>query len=217
MLVKNEVKLKQNPWYINERIRIIEELRNNICEKCLYRVPVPGPLTLYHFSHFEIKYSKENFVRDYINNVLVPLEKLLNKHKIVMEIHEPSITIDHNFPLERYAKCMNALKRKHFLLTYFGGVPIQIAETLNNKFIIGYDLVEGNDQCVYGEEVQLGVVDSRNTRMESIEDVVHTIKSIGEFDRVYLSTNTFLEFLPEKIAYKKMRLLGKIKKRLEAL
>jgi 5-methyltetrahydropteroyltriglutamate--homocysteine methyltransferase len=212
VVVKGPISLKENYSSIKERINLIEELRKNVCQDCVYRLPVPGPLTLFHFSHFETSYPAKKYLSDYVNNVLDPLEKILAKKSVVLEIHEPSLAY-HGRKMPRYYPSLyENLDNSHFLLTYFGSISKNVAEKLSRKMIVGYDLIEGKREVSRSAKVQLGIIDSRNTRIEDPRRIAELVKKFESLEEVYISTNAPLEFLPEKIAYRKMKLLGRIKK-----
>ncbi|MEM4475200.1 MAG: hypothetical protein QW405_02180, partial [Fervidicoccaceae archaeon] len=64
--------------------------------------------------------------------------------------------------------------------------------------------------------VQLGIIDARSTLMEKIDALRRLVEELSGPESVILSTNTTLEFLPESVAYKKLRLLGRLKRGLES-
>lgn len=61
--------------------------------------------------------------------------------------------------------------------------------------------------------VDLGLVDARNTLMESVEHATQIVRHAIALKpkELYLSNNTTLDFLPESVAFEKVRLLGRLK------
>ncbi len=111
-------------------------------------------------------------------------------------------------------------KGRLWISTYFGSVNEKIYSELVDRFdVIGLDFVEGfedNIRCLkeFGcKSLSAGIVDGRNTKIESLEELKEEVELISEFSpkTLYLTTNTGLEFLPEIKAYEKMSLLSKLK------
>jgi len=100
------------------------------------------------------------------------------------------------------------------LYTYFGDVkglapdlfdlPFQV---FGLDFVAGpanFDLLEGFPA---GKELGAGLLDARNTKMESTEEIVSALRRISRFvplDRVHLNPSCGLEFLPRANAHRKL-------------
>lgn len=74
-------------------------------------------------------------------------------------------------------------------------------------------ILRGLSDTLAGLRVDLGLVDARNTLMESVE---HALQIVGQALRLspkqlYLSNNTTFDFLPESVAFEKVKLLGRLK------
>ncbi len=219
-IIKGKIRLNKEPSFLLERLELLNNLKEKYSKELMYRLPVPGPLTFLDYSSKEVSYDDKQLVKDYIENVLMKIEKLLLKHGILMEIHDPSLSKyeDNKELISVYINEIQQLRQSHFLITYFGAIPDKIAKTLGRKLILGYDLVEVKQKIISEKDadVQLGVLDSRNTKLEDLTFTVEMIKEIANNVGIaYLSTNAPLEFLPEIIAYRKARLLGKIALKLE--
>jgi len=56
----------------------------------------------------------------------------------------------------------------------------------------------------------LGIVDARNTKRESVEDIVEQIRRVGEFvptEKLYVNPSCGLEYLPREVAFEKLKRL----------
>jgi len=64
------------------------------------------------------------------------------------------------------------------------------------------------------ESIALGIIDSRNTKIERFKEVKRVVNRALRygFRDIYLCPNTLLDFLPEVIAYKKLRRLARFVK-----
>ena len=69
----------------------------------------------------------------------------------------------------------------------------------------------------FNKKLMAGIVDARNTKMESEAELVKLLHQLGEsvnLDNTWLSTSHSLEFLPRSNARKKLELLTQVAKQL---
>ncbi len=124
--------------------------------------------------------------------------------------------------LEDVYKELTNFEAETILMTYFRSAKSIFPYVLDFGFdVIGLDFVEGFDENLdvlreYGlENVNVGIVDGRNTKMEGIDELKMRFEKIAdatELKKVYISPNTGLEFLPDVKAYEKMKLVSRFKK-----
>lgn len=128
-------------------------------------------------------------------------------------------------PLESVAAALvEGLEVTTVLATYFGAVAALGPAFFSLPFdVFALDFVSGpaNWEAVHefpdDRELQAGIVDARNTRLEPVEDLVGAVKEIAEAvapDRLWLAPSAGLEFLPRESAERKLRLLAEVKGRL---
>ena len=101
---------------------------------------------------------------------------------------------------------------------YFGDVEGCYPQLLDLPFdLIGLDFLMGpaNEALLqrtpFTKKLGLGIVDARNTRLEAPEQIAERIKTLGaglDPDRIHVSPNTGLEFLPREVAQEKLRRLA---------
>jgi 5-methyltetrahydropteroyltriglutamate--homocysteine methyltransferase len=101
------------------------------------------------------------------------------------------------------------------LHTWFGdadGILPQLLE-LPVDFI-GLDFVSGPGnwealaRTVFTKGLGFGIVDARNTKMESLEEIAGQIRRVSEFvaaERLYVNPSCGLEYLPREVALEKLR------------
>ncbi len=104
------------------------------------------------------------------------------------------------------------------IYTYFGSVARVGREFFELPFdIIGLDFVEGPDNWgllgSFPERKALaaGIVDARNTKMESVEGLVEVIRRLAQYvdlDRLHVNPSCGLEFLPRTRAFEKLQRLA---------
>lgn len=89
---------------------------------------------------------------------------------------------------------------------------------------IGIELIKGHKnwdvlkEAKWTKKLMAGVIDARNTKMESESEVVELVQRLGDeiaLDQVWLSHNHSLEFLPRSNADKKMELLVHVARQLK--
>jgi 5-methyltetrahydropteroyltriglutamate--homocysteine methyltransferase len=92
------------------------------------------------------------------------------------------------------------------VVTYFG-----TPQVLPDKVILNVDLINGSLPENYAGELGLGIVDARETKMERRDRLQDKLKPyLRRHRRVYVTPNTLLDFLPESVAWRKLKLLGKL-------
>jgi 5-methyltetrahydropteroyltriglutamate--homocysteine methyltransferase len=74
-------------------------------------------------------------------------------------------------------------------------------------------IVDSLSQLLGGARLDLGVVDARNTLLEDLEEARRLVSHVLRLspEAVYVSNNASLDFLPEAVAFDKVRLIGRLK------
>ena len=135
----------------------------------------------------------------------------------VVQFDEPAV-LRNKDDLPLFVEAMSALVDgvacETALYSYFGDVS-----GISNGFfslpfdLIGLDFVMGSSNFDLlsafpaDKKLGLGIVDARNTKMETVGDIVEQIKRAGtsvSLDHIYVSPSCGLEFLPRPTAYKKL-------------
>jgi 5-methyltetrahydropteroyltriglutamate--homocysteine methyltransferase len=82
--------------------------------------------------------------------------------------------------------------------------------------VIGLDFVIGKEnwnaikRVSFGKKLAAGIVDARNTRMESPREVAEAIKRLGESappERLYVNPSCGLEYVPRETAFEKLKIM----------
>lgn len=193
---------------------------------------LPGPFTMVTNSLLDQSiYSVEEFMKDYIEKVVfLEVERSLRIGVKNIDLHEPSLVV-YESPLgyieNIYRELLERFPNSRFwVITYFGyrwevlQIFARLASRYDNMFYT-VDVAETpppwdkiSDLASLGSLV-LAIVNARTTRMENYKDLVHRILEIArkrDGGELYITHNTSLEFLPEIIAVKKLRLLRRIAK-----
>ncbi len=193
--------------------------------------PLPGPLTLAEFSINEWYGSYWSLLRDWRVKVLEPLIKELSRSGLrVVEIHEPALTwpgtrkqrvIAGTSELQELISHCKSLGIDVWVMTYFGYLG-RVGKYLSRlgEAVVGIDPYAGNARKAphrlvrdYGlSRVSLGAIDSRNTRIEGVREVRGMAKAVlrAGADEVYVGNNAPMDFIPEEVATRKIKRLGKV-------
>jgi len=193
-------------------------------------ISLPGPATLVANSLIEgSSYTSTNdLARDYIEKVV--LKEAENAYKQGfrhIDLHEPELASENvkaDDYIDLYKRVSEYFRGFIWIPIYFGynshNIKILAEELRDTNIILIIDLVTKNidierlrNDLSKTKAVGVGLINSRNTKMEKIayirEYVATLEKTLSNIEDLYLTHNTNLEFLPEKVAYKKIRLLSK--------
>ena len=189
---------------------------------------ITGPYTL-------AKLSRNNFYREF-KQLAFDLAHILHKEILALEeagckyiqIDEPALLSfkqELALFLQVYeiltAQLSKAEKTVHFNFGSVEGIYPKILDL--NVERIGFELTLGHKNWAviktapFNKKLMAGIVDARNTKMESEADVTKALHQLGEhvnLDHTWLSTSHSLEFLPRSNARKKIELLTSVAKQL---
>lgn len=138
----------------------------------------------------------------------------------IIQINEPAI-LRHkeDAPLlqEAIARVLDGVDTETALYTWFGdtdGILPQLMETpvdvIGLDFVWGLGNWEALKRTVFTKTLAFGIVDARNTKMESVGEIVEQIRRVGEFvpaERLYVNPSCGLEYLPREVAFEKLKRL----------
>ncbi len=181
---------------------------------------VSGPYTLAKLSINRRGVGLAELVREFAKAIAQEVSELAEAGAELIQIDEPAILKNQN----EFGLLKNALeevaaskgKAKLALYTYFGD-----AAPLYNKLIklpvdaVGFDFTysPGLPKLIARlgceKELGLGLIDGRNTKLESEREVIEVLKLIAPAigsKRVYLNPSCGLgEYLPRRVAFEKLK------------
>jgi 5-methyltetrahydropteroyltriglutamate--homocysteine methyltransferase len=221
IVIKSKISLKTTrPWF-TEKISVYQKLSDLGFSE--YIVALPGPLTIANYSIDEARVyaSKSQIMIDYARIIAEIAESYIN-NGIRVELHEPELCFTSQLTNELirqiYVDLFSPLGEKVHLVTYFGVPNLEILNLLPRDLTLGVEAIsleksrEIFDKLKDFSSIRLGIVDSRNTKMEKIDDLISLVFKLEDkgIHIEYLSFNSMTEFLPEVIAYKKVKLLKRV-------
>ena len=178
---------------------------------------VPGPYTLAALSKDE-HYGNRRDLTLAIAELLTPeVADLEQAGAPIIQINEPLILRhpgDISVLREALARMLSGVSAETALYTWFGTITPELLDLPVDT--IGVDLVSkpGNwnvlRQARPQKKIGLGIIDGRNTRLESSEEIAASVRRALEFcdpDSAYVNPSCGLEYLPREVAFEKLRRL----------
>ena len=191
---------------------------------------IPGPVTFAHLSVDEHYADHEEFAMAIARVLAQEAFELEAAGATCIQIDEPAL-LDHPEDLALARQCTyiitNELKSAETVLaTYFGDAKRLGPELFDFTVdCFGFDLISGPENMVLIKELpsekklQAGIVDARNTRLESEDELERLIVELGEIagaDCLSVSPSAGLEFLPREKARAKLGRLAQAAKKVGA-
>ncbi|MPZ22549.1 MAG: methylcobamide--CoM methyltransferase [Dehalococcoidia bacterium] len=182
---------------------------------------LPGPYTLARASidrHYGE--SMEDLADAFARAVNEEAKALTAAGAPAIQVNEPFLTAhkeDVTIARRAIDVAFDGVSAEKHLALYFGDVEGILGALVDcNADVIGLDFVMGpaNFDAIrsvsLGQKLCAGLIDARNTRMETREGLGTSVKRITEAisaDRLLLSPNMGLEFLPRERAQEKLKLM----------
>ncbi|MBI3333670.1 MAG: hypothetical protein HYZ93_06240 [Candidatus Omnitrophica bacterium] len=193
------------------------------------KVALPGPLTLVVFTEIPQGQTLEGLTpsgllslyADLLRQEVQALEKAGVKE---IQIDEPAFKAGEpllDAAVESVNRIFEGVKARRWVACYFHDLsPILPALGRLRVDLLSLDLVTGPKvadrlkELKWDGEIALGLLDGRNTKLEPAEEIVSQVKRAAAaipLNRLWVSPNCGLEFLPHEAAVKKLNLLQEIK------
>ncbi len=184
---------------------------------------VTGPWTLAHHTKLGNGGDEEALARSLIPPLADEVRALAAAGADYIQVDEPSLARSQAVPgivsesLTAFASAKGTARLG--LAVYFGGVPAVLPELLRLPLdFLALDLVQGADtvDALVGvrttKTLMLGLVDARNTRLESPEAVARQAARFAGATgtpECFVTTSNSLEFLPRGTARRKIEVLAR--------
>ncbi|WP_099209889.1 uroporphyrinogen decarboxylase/cobalamine-independent methonine synthase family protein [Thermococcus henrietii] len=211
-VVKGELSLRENP--IPEWLNIALEIKEEVYPGATLKAVLPGPVTLAYHSINEAYGSLDELAEAY-TGVLAELMKDIPVG--LVELQEPALAAELSRATRETSDAVSpetakrliedlARVKELWVVTYFGTPKV-----LPDGVIMNFDLVEGSVPEKYSGRPGLGIVNVRETKMERRDRLVDRLRPfLRRYRDLYITPNTLLDFLPESVAWRKLKLLGRL-------
>lgn len=191
---------------------------------------IPGPVTFARLSLDEHYSDHETFVLAIADVLAQEVAELEAAGATVIQIDEPAL-LDAPEDLDLAKRAVGRLTSEigsveTILATYFGDAKRLGTELFDIEVDgFGFDLISGPEnrelltQLPREKKLQAGLLDARNTKLESVNDLAASVgKLVDEIgaDRLYISPSAGLEYLPREKARAKLERLGEVVKKVGA-
>lgn len=189
-----------------------------------------GPLTLARLSKDEHYSDRTSVATAFAEALNQEAKALVGAGATVVQFNEPAAARhqdDAAFAARVWRRLLDGVGAETAVYFYFGAPGNALAPAIEAGFnTIGADLVNPRsiEDLKAGPKPQklaAGVLDSRNTRLETIEQIVGRVReaaAIASPDNLYVNPNMGLEFLPREQAFDKLKRLAEgVAKAREAL
>ncbi len=182
---------------------------------------VTGPFTLAVLSRDEFYGNQDQFVMALASVLNQELKALAQAGAPLIQVDEPGLLAHRDrFPLFRRAMAVlwDGVDAQRALYTYFGHVDGLYPALLDLPVdVLGLDFVAGPRNwdvlrtAKFTKQLGLGIVDARNTKMETPEAVTAACRRAAALvpaSHLHVGPSAGLEFLPRKVAQRKLEVLA---------
>jgi len=183
---------------------------------------ITGPYTLAVLSKDQHYGDRARLVNALAQALAQEARALAQAGAPIVQLNEPMILKqpeDWDVFAQAVATVVEGLPCETALYTWFGSVEAMWERMLALPVTtIGVDLVSkpinwqviGQHPFPPDKKLAAGIVDGRNTRMESVEEIVAAVRHLSRIcppERLYLNPSCGLEYLPREVAQDKLRRL----------
>lgn len=179
---------------------------------------VPGPCTLATLSLDKHYNNREKLAMAFAAALRTEVDGLAAAGATMIQVNEPMAVV-HKDGAAIAAKALTALldgvDAETGVYTWFSGAYGVLPQLLDTPAdVIGLDFVWGKDNWEALKDVRFekklgfGIVDGRNTRLESEKEVAEAIERVSDFvppERLYVNPSCNLEYLPRETAFEKLK------------
>ena len=136
----------------------------------------------------------------------------------VIQISEPAIVRrkeDMGLLAEALRRLLERVQAETAFYTSFGdanGILPQLLElpvnTIGLDFVWGPANWEALQRVRFEKKLGFGIIDARNTRLESLDQIAEAIRRVTSFvpaERLYVNPSCGLEYLPREVAFEKLK------------
>jgi len=195
-----------------------------------WKAVLPSPYAFSRMAENRFYKHQNELMLEFAAQILKPeIERLVKMGFSFIQLNEPYLAYHRDYAaedLKRFKEAISllarGLKAKLCLHTYFGDAGPFIEKLLEFEMdAIGVDFFETDLESIptrFSEkELLCGCVDARSSLIENPDSVLRFTDKVCEKlnpKAIYITTNTDLDFLPERIAQSKVRLIGSLAQKL---
>jgi len=217
----------------SEPITLDEVERLSKAAARLVKAVVPGPYTFMKLSENKFYKSSDELADALISAFQLEMQSL-DKSADIIQIDEPSLVDpeleqdDKRWGVEivnELIRRANISEDKLLIATYFNLDPESYSMLLDIKAGLHLDLLSNKEAETAlkelgfkGRILSLGVVNARSIFPEDLEQILNKLEELSAHisaEKLIISTNTWLDYIPFEDAVEKLKILGEILRRME--
>ena len=179
---------------------------------------ITGPYTLATLSLDKHYGSRDKLTLALAQELRQEVQALADAGAPCIQVNEPAIVLDKE-EIAAFVQALTLLledvRTETAVYTWFGDatgiLPALLetpADTIGLDFVWGRDNWEALKGVRFEKKLGFGIVDARNTRLESPEQISEAIVRVSEFvppERLYVNPSCGLEYLPREVAFEKLK------------
>ena len=191
---------------------------------------ITGPFTIAALSldkHYGSRQKLVLALAEALRNEVLALAEAGAEH---IQVNDPAIVIhkaDSALAAKALTIMLEGVASETGVYTWFGSAAGVLPALLDTPAdVIGLDFVSGSDNwdsvrtAGFGKKLGFGIVDGRNTRLESPDQVAEAVKRISDVvppERLYVNPSCGLEYLPRETACDKLKIMVEGARRAEGV
>ena len=179
---------------------------------------ITGPYTLAALSLDKHYASRDQLAMALAEELRNEVEALVSAGATMIQVNDPVIVFnkdDVGIFIRALTRMLEGVQAETGVYTWFGSaagiLPALLdlpVDTIGLDFVSGRDNWEALKSVRFDKRLGAGIVDGRNTRIESLEQIEESIRRLSESvppDRIYVNPSCGLEYLPRETAFEKLK------------
>jgi 5-methyltetrahydropteroyltriglutamate--homocysteine methyltransferase len=178
---------------------------------------IPGPYTIASLSVDKHYNNREKLVLAIAEALRSEVKALVDAGAEHIQVNDPVILRSGSeapIAVKALTSMLDGISAETGVYTWFGGASAVLPGLLDTPVdVIGLDFISGPDNWDavgpgFNKKLGIGVVDGRNTRLETPQQVADAVRRISEKvppERLYVNPSCGLEYLPRETAFDKLK------------
>ena len=181
---------------------------------------ITGPYTLATLAVDKHYGSREKLAMALAEELRNEVQALAQAGASMIQVNDPVIVFnkgDIDLFCRALTRMLDGVQAETALYTWFGSadgiLPALLdlpVDTIGLDFVSGRDNWEAVKSVSFSKRLGAGIVDGRNTRIESLEQIEESIRRLSEVvppDKIYVNPSCGLEYLPREVAFEKLKIM----------
>ncbi len=181
---------------------------------------ITGPYTLATLSLDKHYGSREKLAMALAEELRNEVQALAQAGAPIIQVNDPVIVFnkdDIDLFCRALARMLDGVQAETAVYMWFGSadgiLPTLLdlpVDTIGLDFVSGRDNWEALKKVRFDKKLGAGIVNGRNTRIESLEQIEESIRRLSESippEKIYVNPSCGLEYLPREVAFEKLKVM----------